>query len=93
MMVAVLIAGVCATSVNAARTYEKSDLTALFMSAFMPGAGEWYNSDFNGSFPIAECITGAICPCIGLSSLIDATAGDTSNNKIRIDFWSAPSRD
>jgi hypothetical protein len=48
------------------------------------------NSDFSGSFPIAECIIGYICPCVQVSSVIDAVAGDQSNDNIRIDFWSRP---
>lgn len=92
MMVFVLVAGVLAVPAQAAQKYQKSDLTALILSGTMPGVGEWYNSDFSGGFPIAECIVGAICPCVQLSSLIDAAAGDTSNGEMRFDFWGAPKR-
>lgn len=90
-VVAMLLAGSVAVPAQAAQKYQKSDLTALFMSAFMPGAGEWYNSDFQGNFPLVECIGGVICPCIQISSIIDATAGDASVGNIRIDFWSGAS--
>ena len=92
IMVFVLVAGVFAIPAQAGQKYEKSDLTALLLSGTMPGVGEWYNSDFQGGFPIAECIVGAICHCVGLSSIIDAVAGDTSNNEVRFDFWGAPKR-
>ena len=88
----VLVAGIFATPSQAGQKYEKSDITAFMMSAMMPGAGEWYNSDFKDNFPITECIVGAICPCVKLSSVIDATAGDTSNGEMRIDFWGAAKR-
>lgn len=92
MMVFVLVAGVLAVPAQAAQKYQKSDLTSLILSGTMPGVGEWYNSDFQGGFPIAECIVGAICPCVQFSSMIDAVAGDTSNGEMRFDFWGAPKR-
>ena len=93
VFLAALLAGTIGIAESyAARNYQKSDLTAFFLSAMMPGVGEWYNNDFQGNFPIAECITGTICPCIQLSSIIDAVAGDTSVDNIRIDFWSSPHR-
>lgn len=92
LMVFVLVAGVLAVPGQAAQKYQKSDLTSLILSGTMPGVGEWYNSDFQGGFPIAECIVGAICPCVQLSSMIDAVAGDTSNGELRFDFWGAPKR-
>ncbi len=88
----VLLAGMVAVPAQAAQKYQKSDLTALILSSSMAGVGEWYNSDFQGDFPIAECLVGCICPCVTLSSIIDATAGDTSNNEMRFDFWSSPKR-
>lgn len=91
-VVVAVLAGVGINTADAAQTYQKSDLTAFFLSAYLPGVGEWYNTDFDGGFPLVECVTGAICPCIRLSSILDATAGDTSVDNIRIDFWSAPSR-
>jgi hypothetical protein len=97
MMAALVVAAVAAGSLSmtsqAAQRYQKSDTTAFFMSAYMPGAGEWYNSDFQGNFPLTECLVGAICPCVHLASIIDATAGDTSNGAIRIDFWSGAARE
>lgn len=93
LVVAVLVVGALSTTSQAAKTYQKSDTTAFFMSAYMPGAGEWYNSDFQGNFPLTECIAGYICPCVHLASVIDATAGDTSSGNIRIDFWSGASKE
>ena len=69
---------------------EKDAGAAGLLSAILPGTGEWYNSGFTGSYPWAECITGAICPLIQLSSIFDAVAGKTDSSAIRIDFWSAP---
>lgn len=91
LVVAVLLGSVLGTTSQAAQQYKKSDTTALLMSLVMSGAGEWYNSDFKGNFPIGECLAGYICPCVQISSIIDATAGDATNGKIRIDFWSAAS--
>lgn len=62
---------------------------AVILSLAMPGAGEWLNRDFAGSFPLVECIGGYICCFIQLSSSLDAAAGDRSE-KIRLDFWSKP---
>jgi hypothetical protein len=91
LVVAGLIGSVFASSSEAAQKYQKSDTTALLMSVFAPGAGEWYNSDFNGNFPLGECVVGQICFCFKISSIIDATAGDATNGKMRIDFWSGAS--
>ena len=62
---------------------------SVVLSLVLPGAGEWLNRDFAGSFPLVECIGGYICCFIQLSSALDAAAGDRSE-KIRIDFWSKP---
>ena len=91
LVAVVLFAGVFAKEGQAAQQYKKSDTTALLFSLVMPGAGEWYNADFKGNFPLSECLAGSICFCAKFSSVIDATAGDASNGKIRIDFWSAAS--
>lgn len=66
--------------------------TAGLLSAMMPGAGEWYNSNYRGPFPWGECIIGSIPICfpIHLSSVFDAVSGKTDTN-LRIDFWTAPS--
>ena len=42
----------------------------------MPGTGEWLNRDFEGSFPMVECILGNICCLFMLSSTLDAAARD-----------------
>ena len=62
---------------------------AAILSIVVPGAGEWYNSGFQGSFPWGECIVGKICCFFQLSSIFDAAAGDASTD-MRFDFWSAP---
>ena len=62
---------------------------AALLSAIVPGAGEWYNGNFESAFPWAECIVGHICCCMALSSIVDAANGDSSD-KIRHDFWSNP---
>ena len=62
---------------------------AAILSAVMPGAGEWYNNNWKGAFPWGECILGHICPCVQLSSIMDAANGNTDSN-VRIDFWSVP---
>jgi len=54
-MMAALVAGIFSTTTQAAQSYPKSDLTALILSGILPGVGEWYNTDFKGSFPLAEC--------------------------------------
>lgn len=63
---------------------------AAILSVVMPGTGEWYNSAWRGSFPWAECVLGHICPCVMLSSVIDAANGN-SKESLRIDFWTEPS--
>lgn len=63
---------------------------AAVLSMLMPGTGEWLNSDFQRGFPWTECILGYICPLIMCSSALDASAGDTAQGKIRLDFWSKP---
>lgn len=62
---------------------------AAVLSGTLPGAGEWYNNDFRGSFPWGECIIGYICCLVKVSSMMDAAAGK-SNPDIRLDFWSVP---
>lgn len=64
---------------------------AAFLSALIPGAGEWYNNGFQGSFPWGECVVGYICPCFMVSSIFDAANGASDTN-MRFDFWSAPSK-
>lgn len=59
---------------------------AANLACMFPGAGEWYNRDFQGNFPMAECVLGAICPLVSISSVLDAAAGAT-DTEIRFDFW------
>ncbi|MBN2800580.1 MAG: hypothetical protein JXX28_15670 [Deltaproteobacteria bacterium] len=69
---------------------DKTGGVAPFLASwFFPGVGEWYNAEFEGGFPIAECVIGSLCVCVHLSSLIDAASGQT-NDEIRFDFWSSP---
>ena len=69
---------------------EKSTAAAAVLSSAFAGAGEWYNSDFQGSFPWGECLVGYICFCFHISSIFDAANG-AADTQMRIDFWSAPS--
>jgi len=64
---------------------------AAVLSVVMPGGGEWYNDGFQRSFPWAECIIGYICFCFMFSSVVDAANGDVTE-RIRLDFWSAPTK-
>lgn len=63
---------------------------AASLSCMYPGAGEWYNRDFQGSFPITECVTGYLCPLIGMCSFLDAAAG-AQDEELRLDFWNPTS--
>ena len=63
--------------------------TAMTMSRMMPGVGEWYNRNYEGGFPWAECILGYICCFIGLSSVMDASDG-VDNDQWRFNFWVSP---
>ena len=63
---------------------------AALLSAVLPGTGEWYNAGFQGSYPFAECIVGCICPLVQFSSMFDAVQGNTDQNTMRLDFWTAP---
>lgn len=65
------------------------DVAAIILSSSLPGVGEWYNAGFSGGFPLVECIVGEICPCVHLSSMIDAAAGKTDDG-LRFDFWASP---
>jgi len=76
-------------SVTTANAAPKDAGAAAILSLVMPGTGEWYNNDWKGSFPWAECIIGHICFCFQLSSALDAANGNTDTN-LRLDFWSAP---
>lgn len=62
---------------------------ALAFSFLFPGTGEWYNSSFEGGFPVLECLLGSICPCVRITSFLDAAAGRTDDG-LRFDFWVSP---
>lgn len=64
-------------------------VASIILSSSMPGVGEWYNSGFSGNFPLIECLVGSICPCVHLSSIIDAAAG-RADDGMRFDFWGSP---
>ncbi len=88
-----ILAAICAfmTGIFSSPTARagNDDVAAIILSAGMAGTGEWYRSGFSGGFPLVECIVGAICPCVSLSSVIDAAAGKTDDG-LRFDFWSSP---
>ena len=63
--------------------------SAILLSTLLPGVGEWYNADFQGGYPMAECVIGWICPCMHIASMVDSAAGRTDDG-MRFDFWSAP---
>lgn len=88
--IAVVLSVVMLFSIFAAIPVQAKDSgSATVLSIVMPGSGEWYNNNFNGGFPWAECIIGHICFCFMLSSTIDASNGATDTN-MRLDFWTAP---
>jgi hypothetical protein len=78
-----------AVPITASRAEAREEVVSLLLSAGLPGVGEWYNSGFSGNYPLAECILGYVCPCVWISSVVDAVDGK-SNEKIRFDFWTAP---
>ncbi|MDH4163171.1 MAG: hypothetical protein OEW15_10850 [Nitrospirota bacterium] len=86
VMVAVMMV---MTSVLAGAALAADAGAAAVLSCAIPGAGEWYNGNFKGSFPWLECIAGKICFCVAIASVFDAAAGKSSDS-MRIDFWSAP---
>lgn len=88
LMVGVFVlAGIAVTPARAARDAG----AAALLSAALPGAGEWYNRDWRGAFPWTECIVGHLCCLVQISSVMDAANGNTDEG-IRIDFWSAPTK-
>ena len=91
---AVIAAGMFAAGVGSVATPSTAqagndDVAAIILAGAFSGAGEWYNAGFSGGFPLVECILGKICPCVAISSMIDAAAGKT-DDAIRFDFWSSP---
>ena len=86
-VVCAVLFSVCAVSnVEAA---EKGGAGPAVVSLFLPGVGEWMNSDFKGQYPFGECIVGSICFPFMISSVIDAAKGNEGTD-LRFDFWSAP---
>lgn len=69
---------------------ETGGAAPAILSFLLPGVGEWSNSDFQGSYPFGECIVGAICFPFWISSIIDASRGNTDRD-MRFEFWSSPS--
>ena len=85
-----LTSGIGATALHSSPAQAGDDDTAAIILSFVfSGAGEWYNSGFEGGFPLVECILGKICLCVAWSSVIDAAAGQTDDG-VRFDFWSSP---
>ena len=69
----------------------KGGLTPAIFSFLFPGTGEWYNSDFDGGFPVVECLISGMCFPFYFSSIIDAAAG-VDDRAIRFDFWAPPKK-
>lgn len=91
IMVLLAVLLIAAPVAASAQAKGKDAGAAAMLSRMIPGAGEWYNNDFRGSFPWGECIVGAICGCVMISSVFDAAAGKT-DTKMRLDFWTPPAR-
>ena len=91
MLVALAVVFLCSPVLVGSARAEKNAGAAVVLSAIMPGAGEWYNNGWQGSFPWVECVVGHICFCFQLTSVLDAANGNTDTN-LRLDFWSAPTK-
>ncbi len=95
LLAATAFAAVIGTSafapVQEATAGDKGGLTPALFSFFFPGTGEWYNSDFDGGFPVVECLVSGFCFPFYFSSIIDAAAG-VDDREIRFDFWSPPAK-
>jgi hypothetical protein len=89
IVVLVMAAFLLVTPVLATTAGAKDLGAAAVLSGYMPGAGEWYNNDFKGSFPWGECILGYCCFLVRFASVADAASGKT-NADMRLDFWTAP---
>jgi hypothetical protein len=91
LALATLAVGALSTAAVAVNRAEagNDDTAAIILSTSFPGVGEWYRAGFSGGFPLVECILGSICPCVRISSLVDAAAGKTDDS-VRFDFWSSP---
>lgn len=74
-----------------AQAKEKGGAGPAVISFFLPGVGEWLNSDQEGSYPFGECIVGALCFPFMISSVIDANNGATDRD-MRFEFWSKPTK-
>jgi len=89
---AILLAVTFMFQVSTPTTVKAADAgAAAAISIIAPGGGEWYNDGFQRSFPWVECIAGVICPCFRISSVVDAANGDVTE-RIRLDFWSTPTK-
>lgn len=90
VLVGLMVVAVVACLAAPVSAEAKDPAAAGLLSAIVPGAGEWYNSDWkNGGFPWGECVVGHICPCFSLASVFDAVNGDATTG-MRFDFWTAP---
>ncbi len=89
LAVAIIMAALTGGMTTATAASPKDTGAAALLSLVMPGTGEWYNNNWQGSFPWGECIIGHICFCIQFSSAMDAANGNT-DTAMRVDFWSAP---
>ncbi len=70
---------------------EKGGAGPAVISFFLPGVGEWMNSDREGGYPFGECIVGALCFPFMISSVLDASDGAT-DREMRFEFWSSPKK-
>jgi hypothetical protein len=89
VLLAVIVALLIVAPVAGIAAPAKDPAAAAVLSTCLSGMGEWYNADFRGNYPWGECIVGYICPCVHISSVIDAAAGK-SDTAMRLDFWSNP---
>lgn len=81
----------CAGPMSHLKAQESDPGAAAVLSLVLPGVGEWYNKDWQGSYPWGECIVGSICFLFRYSSVMDAANGNADSG-VRLDFWSAPQK-
>ena len=88
LIAVVLVVALAALPLSAgyAMAKEREPAVSFLFSLSLPGFGEWYNRDFDGTVPIAEMCMGWICFFVTISSIVDGVKGCT-DEEIRFDFW------